>query len=286
MEKEIKRRPSLSEPRVKPFQFSEMDEETQNLHFSLGAELLKQHFGVSAPVDFYKIDVSQLEDEKLEILLGMNLNVGKTVEKYIDLIPGVLPYFQREPFIPSIPPRERELAIIRTGWLCQAEYECIHHIGAGLVLGLITTEEIIRIFKGPKAPGWNAFDSAILRATDELHNDFFISDATWEVLSEQYDEHQRLEFILLVGQYTQIAMFLNSAGVQVAFKHSGFGELSEKINRDKRAQASYAVDKEIAMIYRERITSDEFENTKSMLDRLLLKEEFEINLKMLGLSKA
>ena len=79
-------------------------------------------------------------------------------------------------------------------------------------------------------------------------------------------------------------MFLNSAGVQVAFKHSGFGELSEKINKDKRAQAYFAVDKEVAMIYRNYIVNGQFEIAKKKLDELLLKEEFETSLKILGLS--
>ena len=145
-------------------------------------------------------------------------------------------------------------------------------------------EEIIRIFEGSDAPEWGAFDSAVLRATDELHNNYFISDATWDVLSEQYDEHQKLEFILTVGRYTKLAMFLNTAGVQVAFTHSGFGELSEKINRDIRAKEIYEIDKEVAKIYRDEIVNGHFERAKEMLDKLTMKDEYEVIMKMYSLS--
>ena len=234
---------------------------------------MAKSYGLSFPAELFTMDVSQLEDEKLDFLLMINLNVGKTGGKYDDLYPFIDAYYQREPFKSSIPAKERELIIIRTGWLCQAEYECIHHIIAGLNVGL-TMEEIIRIFEGPNAPDWRPFDSAILRATDELHDNYFICDDTWSTLSEQYDEHQKLEFILLVGQYTKIAMLLNSAGVQVESKHEGYGELSEKINNDERCKIYYEFLKAITSIYRVEIIEEQFESARKELNNLLMRDEF------------
>ena len=37
--------------------------------------------------------------------------------------------------------------------------------------------DIDRDLAGPDAPGWDPFDAALVRATDELHRDDFISDA-------------------------------------------------------------------------------------------------------------
>ena len=71
-------------------------------------------------------------------------------------------------------------------------------------------------------PDGNRFDAALLRAADELHADAFISDATWEELSERYDEKQMLDVVMTVGQYNMVSMFLNSCGVQLDPKLVGF----------------------------------------------------------------
>ena len=68
---------------------------------------------------------------------------------------------------------------------------------------------------GPDAPGWSDFDAALLRTADELHASRFISDATWDALAEQYTEEQRVEVVLIVGNYTQLTMFQNALGVQL-----------------------------------------------------------------------
>jgi 4-carboxymuconolactone decarboxylase len=113
----------------------------------------------------------------------------------------------------KIPARERELLILRTGWNCQAEYEWAQHVIIGLAAGL-TQEEIDRIPSGDGA-GWNEFDSALLRAADELHGDCCISDETWAVLAAHYDTQQLIELPMLIGHYHMIAMTLNSLGVQI-----------------------------------------------------------------------
>lgn len=113
----------------------------------------------------------------------------------------------------SIPPREREILILRTGWLCRSGYEWVQHKRIGLQCGL-TPEEIERIKLGPDAPGWSADDAALIRVADDLVRDFFVSDATWAGLSG-LTEKQRMDAVFTVGQYTQVSMFLNSFGVQL-----------------------------------------------------------------------
>ena len=120
----------------------------------------------------------------------------------------------------SIPPRERELLILRAGYLCNSDYEWAQHAPLGLRVGL-TDAEIARIPKGPDAPGWSALDALLLRATDELHKDKHISDATWRGLDERYDDRQMMDVVFTVGQYTMVSMFLNSAGVQLVKGQTG-----------------------------------------------------------------
>jgi hypothetical protein len=269
LEKEIARRKRLSVPRVKPTVFKDLDENRKNNFLSD----MVQFFSLSDPSEFFEMDISKLDEQKLLFLYSLNLNVSKTGNRYLDLFPYISPHFQREPFKSSIPAREREICIIRTGWLCQADYEVIHHIYRGLVAG-ITAEEVIRILEGPEAPGWNLHDALILRATDELHENYFLCDDTWIKLTEKYNEKQVLELILTIGHYTKVAMFLNSTGVQVEIKYQTYGGLSDKVNNDERIKLLFEVKNRILEIYDSQILKEDFQSAMNSLNELIQKEAF------------
>ena len=113
----------------------------------------------------------------------------------------------------SLPEREREMVILRTGWLCRSGYEFAQHTRIGKACGL-TDEEIARIKAGPDAPGWAPIESAMLRAADELVADHFVSNVAWAALEELGDKG-RMDLVFTVGQYTQVSMMLNSFGIQL-----------------------------------------------------------------------
>lgn len=117
--------------------------------------------------------------------------------------------------------RDRELLILRVGWLCEAEYEWGQHVIFARKEGL-TDAEIARIKVGPDAAGWTPFDAALLRAADELHSDSCISDGTWATLSARYSDEQMMDVVFAVGQYHLVSMALNSFGVQLDDGVSGF----------------------------------------------------------------
>ncbi len=114
----------------------------------------------------------------------------------------------------KLPARDRELLILRTAVLCQAEYEWGQHRLIGMSSGVPEAElELVR--EGPGAQGWDAFDAALMTAVGELHSDSRISDATWATLASRYDERQMIEVPMLVGHYHMVAFALNSLGVQL-----------------------------------------------------------------------
>jgi hypothetical protein len=61
----------------------------------------------------------------------------------------------------------------------------------------------------------NAFDSALLRAVDELDEKSNLSDQTWAALGERLDEQQRMDLVFTTGNYIALAMALNTFGVEV-----------------------------------------------------------------------
>ena len=140
------------------------------------------------------------------------LNIFTTLARHPALVRRWLP-FGTVMLTGELPPRDRELLILRTGWHCRSAYEWGQHVRIGLAAG-VTREEIDRVPAGPTAPGWSPFDAALLRAADELHADGCISDQTWAVLAGRYDERQLIEVPMLVGQYHMVAFTLNSLGIQ------------------------------------------------------------------------
>ena len=81
---------------------------------------------------------------------------------------------------------------------------------------------------GPDAPGWDEFERALLAAADELHTSRFISDATWNVLAEGYTDDELRQVVLVVGNYTQLAMFQNALGAQLPAGFPGLPDDSDR----------------------------------------------------------
>jgi 4-carboxymuconolactone decarboxylase len=114
----------------------------------------------------------------------------------------------------NLPAREREIVILRVGFLCKSGYEFTQHTGIGRREGL-TDLEIAAIKVGADAPNWNPGEASLIRAADELVGDHFVSDETWEKLTYHFDQKQCMDVVFTAGQYTQVSMFLNSFGVQL-----------------------------------------------------------------------
>ena len=114
----------------------------------------------------------------------------------------------------DLPAREREIVILRTGFLCRSGYEWTQHVEIGLRSGL-TAAEVAAIKVGAGDSGWSGADQALLRAADELHADQFITDATWAALLRHFSIKQCMDVVFTAGQYTQVSMMLNSFGVQL-----------------------------------------------------------------------
>ena len=160
-------------------------------------------------------------DERTEELLaamrrpdGTDLNIFATLAHHPRLLKRWSAFGGTLLFGGVLPDRDRELLILRTAWLCKAEYEWGQHVLLAQAAG-ITDEEIGRIPGDEISGEWIARDRALLRAADELHGDSAISDETWSVLAEDYDYQQLIEVCMVVGQYHMVAFTLNSLGVEL-----------------------------------------------------------------------
>ncbi|HLM64002.1 MAG TPA: carboxymuconolactone decarboxylase family protein [Acidimicrobiales bacterium] len=151
---------------------------------------------------------------------GATVNIFATLVRHPGLFRRWLP-FGGKLLSGKLPARDRELMILRTGWLCGSEYEWAQHVPIARRAGL-GDAEIDRVPAGPDAPGWSEADATLLRAADELHADHRIGDATWAALAGRYDERQLIEVPMLVGHYHMVAFTLNSLGVPLEDGAVGF----------------------------------------------------------------
>lgn len=155
-------------------------------------------------------------DEESRVAFGDGpvLNIFRTLAHHPKLMKRWLVFGNHILGKNTLSPRDRELAILRVGWLCRAEYEWAQHAAIALRSG-ISEEEIKRVSRGPDDEGWSAQEVALLRATDELVDDAFIQDKTWEQLTGFYNKEQLIDLVFTVGQYNLVSMALNTLGVQI-----------------------------------------------------------------------
>ena len=142
---------------------------------------------------------------------GQVFNIFKVLAHHPKLVKRWTPFAGHILSKQSLPFRDREMLILRIGWLNQAEYEFAQH---ELIAkrGGVSDADIEWIKTGPAA-GWNEKEAALLQAADDLFENSVVSDATWATLSKSYSTEQMMDIVFTIGQYNLVSWALNSFGV-------------------------------------------------------------------------
>jgi 4-carboxymuconolactone decarboxylase len=130
-----------------------------------------------------------------------------------DTVKAMMPFIAYISGGSSLAPRDRELLILRTGWLAQSGYVWAHHAAAARTAGL-SDSEIHRVAEGPDARGWQPFETTLLHAADELYRNGFINTPTWTALAARYDVPHLVDAVFTVTEFVFLADTYNSMGVQ------------------------------------------------------------------------
>ena len=120
----------------------------------------------------------------------------------------------RGPDAATLPPRVRELVILRVCARLGCEYEWGVHVGffAGRV-GL-TDAQVAETVHGPaEASPLSAAERRIIALVDSLHDHGAVDDAAWAELARDFTEAQLLELLVLAGWYHAVAFVANGARV-------------------------------------------------------------------------
>lgn len=115
----------------------------------------------------------------------------------------------------TLPVKQRQIAIMRTAWICKATYMWSSHLNTSIVCGL-EPDMFGPLQVGAEDPYFSNFERTIIRATEELVNDRKISDENWYALMAEWNNQQMLDFTFTVGCYVLTAGVMRSTGVERA----------------------------------------------------------------------
>lgn len=112
-----------------------------------------------------------------------------------------------------LPPKLREIAILRVGYLSQSEYETFQHEALARHVGL-SDAEIIAVQEG----NGNALDkasAAVLKFVEDIVRNVRAGDETLAAVRAHLDDTQVTDLILVTGYYMLVCRLLETAGVEL-----------------------------------------------------------------------
>ena len=113
----------------------------------------------------------------------------------------------------TLEPADRELLILRVAWRTRSGYEWNQHHRMGGEVGL-TEAQLAAVPGGADASVWTARQRALLRAADEMIDEFGVGQETWDRLAAEFEPAQLFELLFVIGGYLCLAGVLTSLGLR------------------------------------------------------------------------
>lgn len=111
----------------------------------------------------------------------------------------------------TLPPRVRELVILRAGRRCRSPYEFAQHRVLGAQARLAPAE--ISRLASEDLTEWASDDRLLVRAVDQLVCEHRLDTEVWDGLVVASSLQQVMDLVFTVGQYVLVSMALNAEEV-------------------------------------------------------------------------
>lgn len=152
-------------------------------------------------------------DEQKQLLGAWSaMNFPAVMANHPALYRVIMPVIAKTIAQTDLPPRDRQILVLRTLALSSEVYEARHHElishGAGL------TDADIDAARTDGA-SLTPFEHLLVKAADELVNERRLGDATWAGLAERYSRVEMMELVALVGAYNMMAMLTRSFEIEL-----------------------------------------------------------------------
>ena len=115
----------------------------------------------------------------------------------------------------SLPPKLRELAILRVGYISGSEYETYQHEALGRHVGL--SEDQLAAIKAGDANSTALGDAetAVMKFVEDLVHNVRAGDETLAAVRIYLDDTQLIDLILVSGAYMMVSRLLETTGVEL-----------------------------------------------------------------------
>ena len=140
-------------------------------------------------------------------------NALRTLLRVPALADRIFPFLHYVANESTLPPRQREILILRTAWLAQNANLWAAHVPRAADAGL-TPDEILAIAEGPSQERWAPFENVLVGLADQLFGNSAVSDESWGLLAERYDVHELIDAVVTVADTTTVSILLNALGIQ------------------------------------------------------------------------
>ncbi|UCB43425.1 MAG: carboxymuconolactone decarboxylase family protein [Dehalococcoidales bacterium] len=114
----------------------------------------------------------------------------------------------------ELPPRLREVAILRVGSLTGSEYEFTQHTSRGLSVGL-SPEQIEAVHDWENSSLFDEQERAVLAYTNEVERGIKVKEETFNRLKSFLSEHAIVELTVVIGYYGMVSRFLIALDVEL-----------------------------------------------------------------------
>jgi len=111
----------------------------------------------------------------------------------------------------KLPPRARELVILRIGWRAHSEYVFCNHVRISREIA-IPDAEILGVREPERCTEYSATDRRLIDLADEIYDTARVAPATWAALEAAFTPEEMVELVLVAGLWRAIAGFVNTAG--------------------------------------------------------------------------
>ena len=140
-------------------------------------------------------------------IFKMMANAPHLVRPFVDMGGAFL-------FSGLLDPIDREIAILRVGYLSGASYETDRHEKIGRDVGM--SDALIDAVKtGPTASGLTTHQSQLMSFVDDLVANVRASDATFEPMLQTLGPSATQELTLVTGYYMMVCRFLETFDVEI-----------------------------------------------------------------------
>jgi 4-carboxymuconolactone decarboxylase len=162
--------------------------------------------------DLSTMSAEDREGVEKNAMNGQIFNIFKVLAHHPKLVKRWTPFAGHILHKQTLAFRDREMLILRIGWLNQAEYEFAQHELIAKKGGL-SDADVANIKEGPEAKGWSAQEASLMQMVDDLFENSVVSDTTWAALTKTYSTEQMMDAVFTIGQYNMVSWALNSLGV-------------------------------------------------------------------------